>query len=91
MIRAAAGFRARRGGCNFKRIVGPQHWLVEIACAERKTIQQLMLDYSRKSGIGSSRAYAKIVRHFEPAVVEKIKRGILSRSRWRYPTIAWRD
>jgi hypothetical protein len=54
----------------------PQHWLVEMACAERKTVQQLMLDYSRKSGIGSERAYAKLMKHFHPATTEKLKKGI---------------
>jgi hypothetical protein len=69
--------KAWRALRNFKRIIGPQHWLAEMACAEHKTVQTLMLDYSRKSAVGSSRAYAKVVRHFEPAVVEKIKKGIL--------------
>jgi hypothetical protein len=62
---------------NFKRRIGPLHDRVEAACTERKTIWKLILDYSRKSGIGSQRAYAKVVRHFHPAAVEKLKKGIL--------------
>jgi hypothetical protein len=68
---------AWRGLRNFKRLIVPMHDRVATACASHKMMQKLMLDFTRKHGLGHVRAFAKLTNYLRPAVVEKLRNGIL--------------
>jgi hypothetical protein len=44
---------------------------------DRKRIAALMRDYSHKGDVGRVRTFAKLRHHFQPAIVEPLKAGIL--------------
>jgi hypothetical protein len=68
---------------NFKRVIQPQNWLVEMACTEHKIIRELMFDYARKKAVGKERAFVKLVKHFHPATVDRF--GSAVRWEWLQP------
>jgi hypothetical protein len=68
---------AWRGLRNFKRLIVPQHDRVATACASQAMLQKLMLDFTRKHGLGHARAFAKLTNYLRPAAVERLRTGIL--------------
>jgi hypothetical protein len=61
----------------FKRQLVPQVQRINKAGADRDIVAKLLRDYSLKAKLGKQRAFAKLIRHFHPAKVEKLHNGIL--------------
>jgi hypothetical protein len=61
----------------FKRTIAPLAARVTAAADDGKRIKALMYDYSRKGDVGAQRTFSKLKRHFHPALVERLQKGIL--------------